>query len=381
MCAPASTPCADRRERARQPRAGRPAGDRPDEVLAGHGQQQRALERVQRARARAATRPSAPASCRSPDPGRASAARSPRRARAPARSARCRNRSTSVDDPAVERRVEQLLLRRRARVHQHQAGARLGAHVGELRVAQPADVVDDRRAGGDRRAARRRACRCRPRRARRARPASRSISGTTRSTSSAGVDRGRFVTPDSPPMSITSAPAREQRARELHALARALRVTPASENESGVALTIPISHGRPPSVERRAGRAQLARRRDSLRPRPALAAHAADPLGGRLLLEPRDLRLDPRARPSRARPPSARATRSGASAPGRASRAAGQQPEPGPAQQHVADARGPARGGLRTTPRRGGRAARGGSAARARGARPRRASTCSAAWP
>jgi hypothetical protein len=41
-------------------------------------------------------------------------------------------------------------------VHQHERGSRPGAEIGERRIAQPGDVVDDRRAGRDRRLGHRR---------------------------------------------------------------------------------------------------------------------------------------------------------------------------------------------------------------------------------
>ena len=81
-----------------------------------------------------------------------------------------------------------------------------------------ADVVDDRGAGGDRSRARPPACTCRSRRSRRARrrPA-RSAARRARSPRSL-MTGGRLVTPDSPPMSITSAPAASSAARQLDAL-------------------------------------------------------------------------------------------------------------------------------------------------------------------
>ena len=55
------------------------------------------------------------------------------------------------EHPSIQRGIEQLLLRRGAGVHEHERGAGLRADVGEPRIAQAADVIDDRRAGGDRR--------------------------------------------------------------------------------------------------------------------------------------------------------------------------------------------------------------------------------------
>ena len=63
----------------------------------------------------------------------------------------------------------------------------------------------------------------------------------------AGTEFGLFVTPDSPPMSIRSAPSPSSWAASATRWSR-VRGSPSSENESGVALTIPISHGRPPST-------------------------------------------------------------------------------------------------------------------------------------
>ena len=86
-----------------------------------------------------------------------------------------------------------------------------------------------------------------------------------------------------------------------------------------------------------------------------------------------------RRRPSPARPRAPRATRSGACSPGASSVARRGQPEPGAAQQHVADAARLLAARRRTSPRPAGRACRGGSAGRARRARAAIASTSCAA--
>ena len=77
--------------------------------------------------------------------------------------------TTSADDVLVEPGILQALLGRRARVHEHERRAGARADVGERGIAQPADVVDDHGARGDRRRRRPPACTCRPRRSRRAR--------------------------------------------------------------------------------------------------------------------------------------------------------------------------------------------------------------------
>ena len=75
-------------------------------------------------------------------------------------------------------------------------------------------------------------------------PATASMSGTTRSISSSAGTGGRLVTPDSPPMSMRSAPsASSERASSTRASSVWGRAP--SEKESGVALTIPMSNGRP----------------------------------------------------------------------------------------------------------------------------------------
>ena len=158
---------------------------------------------------------------------------------------------------AVEVGILEALLGGRARVHHDQRRPRLRADVGQLRIAQAADVVDDRRAGGDRRRRARPACRCRPRpappaRRRRVRSAARRARSPRRPRQAGG-----WSMPDSPPTSITRAPAAiSSRASVTRDSSVGWR--PASEKLSGVALTIPISHGRSPNawllVRPRAGR-------------------------------------------------------------------------------------------------------------------------------
>ena len=62
-----------------------------------------------------------------------------------------RNRLTSPAISPSRGAVVQPPLGLGDRVHHHQRGAGLRAHVGQLGITQPADVVDDRGAGGDRR--------------------------------------------------------------------------------------------------------------------------------------------------------------------------------------------------------------------------------------
>ena len=79
------------------------------------------------------------------------------------------------------------------------------------------------------------------------------MSGTTRRISSSASTAGRFVTLDSPPMSMIRAPASSSsRARATRACN--VRSSGASENESGVALSMPMSAigaCAPPSVRTR----------------------------------------------------------------------------------------------------------------------------------
>ncbi len=127
----------------------RPAGDRADEILARHGQQQRPPERPQR-------------------PERAEhfdrLERGLRKI-GPRIEHHLLDRDASPDrdfdllaqelldircGSTVEPWVEQLLLRGGARVHEHKRRARLGADFSKRRIAQAADIVDDRRPGRDR---------------------------------------------------------------------------------------------------------------------------------------------------------------------------------------------------------------------------------------
>ena len=77
----------------------------------------------------------------------------------------------------------------------------------------------------------------------------------TRSSSSSTGTGGRSPRADSPPTSSRSAPAGQQPACVLEPLLERVR-RPPSENESGVALTMPISSGRPVERQRPAGGAQ-----------------------------------------------------------------------------------------------------------------------------
>ena len=261
-----------------------------------------------------------------------SAARTPRRARGASEIRSARNVRTSSTTPPVEARVEQLLLGRRARVHQHQAGAGLSAHVGQLGVAQAADVVDDRRAGRDRRPRHRPACRCRPTPARRAhrRPA-RSAAPRARSPPRAST-AGRLVTPDSPPMSITSAPL------EISDSASATR---ASSVRGRPAVGERVRRGvDDPHQPRPAAELDVAARAAK---RPPRRDHLTTPAPGTRLAPPRRSRSTSSAIRASSQPssaPIARATRDGPSAPGASSERAGQQAQPGAPQQHVADGAG-----------------------------------------
>ncbi len=120
------------------------------------------------------------------------------------------------------------------------------------------------------------------------------ISGTTRSISSAASTAGRFVTPDSPPMSISAAPSasswRASATRESSERSR-----PASENESGVALTIPMISGATAGAAERATCRRWCAAASSAR---SCADH--DPLRARLVGEARRLSGDSGAHPSRA---------------------------------------------------------------------------------
>ena len=300
MCAPASTPYADRRQRAGQPLARRPTGDRADEVLARDGQQQRPAERVQRRAARSTSTVWAGVLAKSgPGSSISCSKATPRASASSIRSPQERRRRPSITRPSRLGSSSFCLGAARVCISTS-AGAGLGAHVGELGVPQPADVVDDRRAGGDRRPRPRPACRCRPRRGRRARrrPA-RSAARPARSPRRAST-AGRLVTPDSPPMSITSAPAPSSARASATRVVERLVAGRRRRTSPGVALTIPISHGRSPSSrvppEVRSNRAGALTRRRRCR-----ALHRS--LGGGLL-DHRSTSRATRARPSRARAPS-----------------------------------------------------------------------------
>ena len=224
-------PLPDCRKRSGKARPRRPLRDRADEVLARHGQQQRPLEIVQARRARAEPRPSAPASCRNRGPGRASAAR--KRCRAPSpptiRSRRNRLTSAPTSPSSVGSRSFSFGA---ARVCISTSAAPVPAHTSassgsrspltSLTIAAPAAIAACATAGlyvsTDTTAPSSRV--------------TRSISGTTRSISSSGATGGRFVTPDSPPMSMMSAPASSSD-RASSTRSSSVRSPPASENESG----------------------------------------------------------------------------------------------------------------------------------------------------
>ena len=239
-----AAPWQQRGERAREPLARRAAGDRADEVLARDRQQERApsacsaLERAQHLDASAAgvLAKSGPGSTRSARGSRHARPRAPcARAGTPRRRRRRRRRSAR----------SRALLGLGARVHHDERRSRsAAADVGEpgsrrpltsLRIAAPAATA----------AAATAASRCRRRRARPRRRAARRAGRRARSH----VGRrstGGYVTPDSPPTSMRSAPSATsaQRVRDL-ALERV--DGRASENESGLALTIPMTSGRPRS--------------------------------------------------------------------------------------------------------------------------------------
>ena len=119
---------------------------------------------------------------------------------------------------------------------------------------------------------------------------------------------------------MTSAPAASSsRARATARRGRAAR--PASENESGVALTTPMSSGAPPSSQLAVARAQPHR---TSPPAAASARNAAASAATRASSQPCSA-------------PTTAATRSTASSPSRQQRSRAREPQPRPAQQHVAD--------------------------------------------
>ena len=188
--------------------------------------------------------------------------------RDPARPARARSAPRGIADVARRQAVKRRSCSRCfgvARVCiRIRAGAGLRAHVGQLGVPRPLTSLTIAGAGGDRRGAPRPACRCRPTRARRARRRrARSAARPARSPRTASTG-GRLVTPDSPPMSISAAPAASGATRPARRAPRRDRSRPASENESGVALTIPDQRPRAGPAERHVpslvrGERQLAR--------------------------------------------------------------------------------------------------------------------------
>ena len=134
--------------------------------------------------------------------------------------------------------------------------------LGQLRlVAQAADVVDD---GGARaRAPRRRPppCRCRSEIGTATRPASPSMTGSTRRRSSASVDRRGAGPRDSPPTSRCRR-RRPPSARRVDRRAAGRASAPPSENESGVTLRMPMTSVRSPSSSvRPPGSGRVNRRR------------------------------------------------------------------------------------------------------------------------
>ena len=376
MCAPASTPYPTAASVPAEPLARRTAGDRADEVLAGDRQQQRPPERVQplelaqrldrlrRRLAEVGTRVEHQLLERHA------------RGRPRARSARAETaRRPSTTRPSSVGSSSFCLGAARVCISTRPAPVSR-AHVGKLRVAQPADVVDDRRAGGDRRA---------------------------RDGGLVGVDRDqraelardvldqrhdpldllrrvdrRAVGDAGLPADVDHVGARVEQLRgELDRARSSVCRSPASENESGVALTIPISHGRPPSasVPRvvRSGRGRRAHSRPGeLTAIPSASASSAN----RSTSTARRARSSqPSSRAERARPRARGASASGPTARGRpAARAAC-----GAAARRRPSA--PARGGPRTaaSASRSGSPGTIGWASSPRSAAS--ASTCSAAWP
>ena len=111
---------------------GRAAGDRAEEVLARDGEQQREAERVQARRARAAPRPSRPASCAKSGPGSSTSRSAATPAARAASSMRSRRKATTSPTTSSSVVGEPLLLGRRARVHDDERGA------GRAHTARPA---------------------------------------------------------------------------------------------------------------------------------------------------------------------------------------------------------------------------------------------------
>ena len=149
MWAPRSAPSAERGERPGEALARPAAGQRAERVLARDRQQDRALEHVQLLQARqdlerlrrglGEVRARVDQDLLLGDPAR-------RRDVHPL----AQEADHVLDDVVVQVGVEHLGLRRRARMHEDERGPRARAHVREPGIAQAADVVDDRRAGGDR---------------------------------------------------------------------------------------------------------------------------------------------------------------------------------------------------------------------------------------
>ena len=144
-------------------------------------------------------------------------------------------------DDVVVARVDLHRPRLALHVHQAEVRVRLGDDLGQLRVAaQRGDVVDELRAELER-----------PPRDLRLRgvdrdghaPASCSSTGTTRRSSSSTETPSAPGRVDSPPTSTIAAPSSSMR-RALATASSGSKLTPPSENESGVTLTTPITDGR-----------------------------------------------------------------------------------------------------------------------------------------
>ena len=248
---PGVDPVRERGERAGPALARPAAGERADEVLARDGQQHRPAERQDRVEAPqhrdrlggrlGEVRPRVEHDLLLPHPGGD-------RGRHPL----LEEADDVGDHVVVAAGVEQRALRRHARVHDHERRARVGAHARQVRVAQAGDVVDDRRPGGHRGRRHRAACGCRPTPARRRRPARRRPARRARSPPppprrAGGRSRTRRRRPRCPPPSASSMRPRASRAVSSGS-------SPSSEKESGVALTMPISNGRPSGSTRPAAR-------------------------------------------------------------------------------------------------------------------------------
>ena len=299
--------------------ARRPLGERADEVLARHRQQQRPAQLGQlRQPAQQLDRLG-----RALGDVDAGVEHDPllRRRRARARSGHALARGSSRTSPPRRRsRGKALTFGGAARVRDHERRAGLGARVGDHVVAQPAHVVDHVRARRERGARDRPAPGVHRHQQRRPRPAARSA-GTTRSISSSTGTASVIGA------ARLAAHVHDRRARPRPAAGRARRARRGSfgpwrsENESGVALTMPMSTGRERSSSRSRsgritppprggpgrgrGRLLVARRRRS---RARRDVDGNQPLGARHLAPVaraparRARRPSPAGRPSRAPP-------------------------------------------------------------------------------